>query len=297
MHLSDFSHSLQRLLGLLAFVSLTVPVAAQTPPAPAQTAPAPAATVEEVFVPQLDADENSYIKRPIAELETLVAPVALYPDELLAQVLPSATSPLDVVKAHQYLIKNPDMVQPPAEAIWNWDPAVVSLMQFRDVITMMAEDIMWTTSLGEAVYFQEEDVYDAIQLVRSKANAKGMLTGDDKQIVVVEKEIIRIEPSDPQIIYVPQYDPQVIYIDRPVVVYEPLLTYTSGVALGWGLSWAFDWHHHRCIPHHHWDYTWHHHRAHRSYGRSYHGGHYAQAHTSHRRSIRPPSARSTVPRK
>ena len=204
---SNQPRPLHTVLGLLACASLAVPAAAQTSPAPA---PEPAPAAEEAFVPQLDTDAASYVKLPMEELETLVAPVALYPDELLAQILPSSTSPLDVVKAHQYLAKNPDMVEPPEEAVALWDPAVVSLMQFRDVVEMMAADIGWTTSLGEAVYFQEDEVYDAIQLVRARANDKGMLSDNDKQVVVVEKEIIRIEPSDPQVIYVPRYDPEVI---------------------------------------------------------------------------------------
>jgi len=248
-----------------------VPVPPGVPDFPGPPAPEKA---PGSFTPQLEADEGSYVKRSMAELEQLVAPVALYPDELLAQVLPSATSPLDVVKAHQFILQNPDMKEPPADALRNWDPAVVSLMQFRDVIKLMAEDIAWTTALGEAVYFQEQDVYDAIQRVRAKADSKGMLVNDDKQIHVRESGIIRIEPSDPQVIYVPQYDPQVIYVEQPVVVYEPapLVTYHTGVNLLWGLSWAFDWSNRRCIHHHHWAHSWHHHRYHHKYASIYHHG-------------------------
>ncbi|MCU0751522.1 MAG: DUF3300 domain-containing protein [Akkermansiaceae bacterium] len=252
-------------------------------PGLAQTAPAPPSAVANksavtassdpgASVARISAGEAGYAMKSMDQLEEMVAPVALYPDELLAQILPASTRPLDVVKAHQFLQREPDFQELPAEATENWDPAVVSLLQFKEVVAMMAGDIDWTVALGEAFYFQEGDVYDAIQLVRTRADAKGLLTGNQHQVYVKETEIIRIEPADPEVIYVPKYNPQVIYVNQAAPGPDPFLTFVAGVAVVWGLSWAFDWRHRKCVHHHHWDYPWHHHHYHSHYGYYYHGG-------------------------
>jgi|GEM_PF-2308068 len=253
------------------------------------TAAAPAAGEPEEFAPKVSAEEAGYRKLEIDQLEQLVAPVALYPDELLAQMLPASTTPLDVVAAHQFLESEPEFKEPPAEAVETWDPAVVSLLQFKDVLAVMAKDVSWTISLGEAFYYQESDVYDAIQLVRTKADARGLLADNEQQVYVKETEIIRIEPADPKVIHVPKYEPQVIYVQQqpapaPKASPDPFLTFAAGVAVVWGLSWAFDWGKRKCVHHHHWYKPWHHHRYHRYYGRPYYGG----------RPPRPPAYRPPV---
>ncbi|MCH7228524.1 DUF3300 domain-containing protein, partial [Haloferula sp. A504] len=245
--------------------------AAAGTPVPAQ----PDAEDTREPAPRISAEEAGYEKLAMEQLEPIVAPIALYPDELLAQMLPASTVPLDVVAARQFVEREPDFEEPSAEAIESWDPAVVSLLQFKDVLDLMAGDVSWTMSLGQAFYYQESDVYDAIQLVRTRADAKGLLTDNPQQVYVKETEIIRIEPADPEVIYVPQYDPQVIYVEKQPAAQsgpDPFLSFATGVAVVWGLSWAFDWGKRKCVHHHHWYQPWHHHRYHRYYGRPYYGG-------------------------
>ncbi|MCP3931256.1 MAG: DUF3300 domain-containing protein, partial [Bacteroidetes bacterium] len=125
------------------------------------------------------------------ELETLVAPIALYPDDLLAQVLTASSVPLDVVKAARYQEQNKGVTQPPKEHMEAWEPSVVSLMMFPDTLKMMYDQLEWTEQLGAALYAQEEDVYNAIQRLRSKASDVGHLQSNDKLVIVKEKEVIK----------------------------------------------------------------------------------------------------------
>ena len=169
-------------------------------PAPAQEEPA--AVDETAAVPPtvLSADE----------IRKLVAPVALYPDDLLALVLPASTNPLQIVQAQRFLEKQAqDKNLKPDE---NWDPSVLALLNYPEVIAKMNDDLEWTENLGNAVIDQQKDVMDTIQQVRSEANAGGYLKSDDKQVVVQEKETIIIQSASPDVIYVPSYDPQVVYM-------------------------------------------------------------------------------------
>jgi len=280
MSLSHFSQSLQQMSAVMVAAGLMVstPGFAQAVAASAEAAARASTEVEpdaepEEPAPRVTAEEAGYQKLEIEQLEPIVAPVALYPDELLAQMLPASTAPLDVVAAHQFVEREPEFEEPPAEAVESWDPAVVSLLQFQEVLTMMAEDVNWTMSLGQAFYYQESDVYDAIQLVRTRADARDLLTDNEHQVYVKETEIIRIEPTDPEVIYVPQYETKVIYAEQPPTAGpDPFLTFATGVAVVWGLSYAFDWRKRKCVHHHHWYQPWHHHRYHSYYGRPYYGG-------------------------
>jgi hypothetical protein len=156
-----------------------------------------------------------------AELEELVGPVALYPDDLIAIILPASTYPLQIVEAARYLEeheKNPALT--PDE---DWDDAVVALLNYPEVIALMNEDLDWTWNLGEAVVNQQADVLDAVQDFRGRAVAAGNFESDDRQTVTVVDEIIEVTPVDPEVIYVPYYEPSrvVVYQRRPVYHYYP----------------------------------------------------------------------------
>ena len=139
------------------------------------------------------------------ELNTLVAPVALYPDELLAIVLPASTNPIQVVEAQRFLenrAKDPNL-QPDE----GWDPSVLALINYPDVVKKMSDDIAWCQDLGNAVLDQQDDVLNAIQTARGSASDAGYLQSNDQVTVVNEGDNITVELSDPEVIYVPQYDP------------------------------------------------------------------------------------------
>ena len=146
------------------------------------------------------------------ELRKLVAPVALYPDDLLAVVLPASTNPLQIVQAQRFLDKRKtdQKLEPNSE----WDPPILALINYPEVVSKMNADLDWTESLGNAVIDQQKDVMDMIQQIRAETYAGGYLKSDEKQVVVQEKETIIIQSADPEYIYVPSYDPQVVYVDH-----------------------------------------------------------------------------------
>ena len=157
-----------------------------------------------------------------AALQTLVAPVALYPDDLLAVVLPASTYPLQVVLAARFLEEdqesaNRDAVQPSEE----WDDAVVALLNYPEVVALMDNNLDWTRRLGEAVIVQEEDVIAAISAFREQAKDAGNLESDGKQEVAVnEAGAIEIKPAVPDEIYVPYYEPEQVVVRQPTRVYH-----------------------------------------------------------------------------
>lgn len=190
----------------LAFA--TAPVAQTTDPMPATDAAQPPA-----------ADQGALLTQ--AQLETMVAPVALYPDTLLMQLLIAATVPLDVVKAAQFLDGNsaadPETLKPEIDAK-DWDQSVkVLATAFPDVIGDMADHIDWTEAMGDAMLAQTDDVMTAIQTLRQQAINNGALQSGEQQTVEVTKdsttntETVVIEPTDPQVVYVPQYDSNTIF--------------------------------------------------------------------------------------
>jgi hypothetical protein len=151
-----------------------------------------------------------------AELETLVAPVALYPDTLLIQILVAATQPLEIVKADRFLLQNdgvaPEALRPEIEA-QGWDASVEVLATgFPDVVADMAEHIEWTETMGAAMDAQSDDVMDAVQTMRQQAINTGALLTSEEQVVEVDRnDNVVIQPANPEVVYVPQYDPQVVY--------------------------------------------------------------------------------------
>ena len=178
------------------------------------------------------------------QLDKLVAPIALYPDDLIAIILPSATFPLDIVSAERYLEKRKSNKDLPVNE--SWDDAIKSLLNYPEVITKMSADLEWTVALGEAVVVDQGAVLDAVQRYRRQVQAAGNLKSDDKQKVVVEDATILIEPTNPQVIYVPQYNPATIvvyggysswgYWPTPYPVYY--YPYAPGAAFAAGLIWG-----------------------------------------------------------
>lgn len=179
-----------------------------------------------------------------ADLEKLVDRIALYPDDLVSIILPASTSPLQIVQADRYLDKRKKDPKLPLDD--KWDDPVKSLLNYPEVVKMMSADLDWTSDLGEAVVADQGAVLEAIQVFRRKTQAVGNLKSDAKQVVVVEKEVIKIVPADPQVIYVPQYNPSTVvvyggysswgYYPAPYPVYY--YPYPPGAALATGLIWG-----------------------------------------------------------
>jgi hypothetical protein len=178
------------------------------------------------------------------DLERLVGPIALYPDDLVAVILPASTNPLQIVQADRFLEKRKKDPKAPLDD--SWDDSVKTLLNYPEVVKQMSADLDWTAELGEAVVADQRAVFDAVQAFRRKAQAAGNLKSDDKQVVEVEKEIIKIVPADPQVIYVPQYNPStvVVYSSVPAYGYWPApypsyyYPYPPGAALATGLIWG-----------------------------------------------------------
>ena len=181
---------------------------------------------------------------PAEELSKLVGPIALYPDDLVAIILPAATSPLQIVQADRYLDKRKSDPKLPIDD--KWDDPVKSLLNYPDVVKKMSNDLDWTSALGEAVVADQGAVIEAVQVFRRKAKAAGNLKTDDKQVVKTQQEVIIIEPANPQVIYVPQYNPStvVVYSAAPVYGYYPTAypsyyyPYAPGAALAAGVVWG-----------------------------------------------------------
>jgi len=200
------------------------------------------------------------------EIEQMVAPIALYPDSLLAQVLTATTYPLEIVQVARFVQQNKDLKGEKlmeAAKDKDWDPSVKAMLQFPDVLLMMNEKLEWTEKLGNAFLDQQQDVMDSVQRLRRKAEESGNLKTTKEQKVIVEKEtkVIVIEPASPQVVYVPAYNPVVVYgvwaypAYPPYPVYPPgyvattaAFSFAVGVAIGaaWGGygGWGCGWHNH-----------------------------------------------------
>src|ERR1700746_1183807 len=183
------------------------------------------------------------------ELDSLVAPIALYPDPLLAQTLAASTYPLEVIQLQQWMNNNKNLqgkALADAVAKQPWDPSVQSLVEFPDVVQRMAGNVQWTTDLGNAFLAQQSDVMDAVQRMRAKAQGTGNLTTNAQQAVETQtveggKQVIVVEQANPDVVYVPSYDPQVVYgAPPPAYPYYPYTYpgYVPGTALAWGAGIA-----------------------------------------------------------
>ncbi len=209
-------------VAILAALHFACPASAQTSDqnAPPAGAPLPAATATPAPTPA-----PSQVLKP-AELDSLVAPIALYPDTLLANVLMAATYPLEVVRAERWLKDNSKMKGDALKAAaeeQSWDSSVKALIATPSVLEMMNEQLDWTQKLGEAFLAQQQDVMDAVQRLRSRAYDRQKLATTREQVVTVRQEqnrqMIYIEPAVADSIYVPYYDPPVMFGDWPYADY------------------------------------------------------------------------------
>src|SRR5437868_4594111 len=182
---------------------------------------------------------------PADELDSLVAPIALYPDPLLAQTLAASTYPLEVIQLQQWMERNKnlkDKALADAVAKQTWDPSVQALAATPDVVQRLAGNVQWTTDLGNAFLSQQSDVMDAVQRMRGKAESKGTLKTSAQQTVQTKtveggKQVIVVEPAQPDVVYVPSYDPEVVYGAAPAAY--PYYPYTyPGYYPGMGLAWG-----------------------------------------------------------
>jgi hypothetical protein len=198
------------------------------------------------------------------EMDQMMAPIALYPDSLLAQIFIAATYPLEVVMADRWVKQNKDLAPDQLNAALDkqpWDASVKALVPFPTVLSMMSEKADWTQRVGDAFLAQETDVMDTVQKLRKKAAEAGNLKTTEQQKVIVEKEGIRIEPANSQVVYVPVYDPWWVYGPwwwpgyPPYVVYRyppgaviaaGVIWFGVGLLVGafWGHGWGYwDWGH------------------------------------------------------
>jgi hypothetical protein len=249
---------LRRWIIAVAVVTLVMPpgllAEAQTgaappaPPAPATGAPGAAAGAGQPATSFSGSDTNL----SPAQLESLVSRIALYPDDLVAIVLPASTQPLQIVQAQRLLEqkKSDPQAQPPK----SWDPSVVALLNYPEVIELMNADLTWTEQLGTSVINQQSGVLDAIQAFRQKVAQAGNLKSDDKRTVTEEKQTIVIQSASPDVIYVPQYNPTtVVYAPAPgypppyyysppyPYYYSPAATFFAGAVFGAAMTYAIGW--------------------------------------------------------
>jgi len=253
---------------LLVLVTMPVDLSAQAP-APGSNQPAP-----------LSADE----------LQQMVAPIALYPDALIAQVLGAATFPDQISFADNWVHQNPNLTGSnlmKAVDAQNWDPSVKALTQFPSVLDTLAKNLSWTSALGEAYHTQTADVMTAVQVLRAKAKAAGNLKSGSQIVVVQESpQVIVIQPANPQVVYVPQYNPTVVYgypyttpgYSAATVATTAVVAFGIGIAVGammsnnsccgWGYSsWNCNWHSTTVVYH-----------GNSYYGNAaWHGGYYGSA--------------------
>src|SRR5262252_4196527 len=192
--------------------------------------------VAVAFLPPAAAQEPAPFKKE--EIEQMVAPIALYPDSLIAQILMASTYPLEVVEAERWVKANPNLKEKALEDAMQkqtWDPAVKSLTAFPQVLAMMNDKLDMTQKLGDAFLGQQKEVLAAIQTLRSKAQAAGNLKTSKEQTVTTAQEagttVIKIEPADPQTVYVPTYSPTV-YGAWPYPSYPPYAYYPPGYVPG-----------------------------------------------------------------
>ncbi|BCQ28521.1 DUF3300 domain-containing protein (plasmid) [Caballeronia sp. NK8] len=179
-----------------------------------------------------------------ASLDKLVGPIALYPDDLIAIILPASTYPVEIVQADRFLARRKTQKDLPVNESWQ-DP-VKALLNYPEVVRQLSRDLDWTVALGEAVVADQSAVLDAVQRFRRQTQSAGNLKTDDKQTVVVEKEVIKIVPSNPEVIYVPQYNPSTVVVSSPTPVYGywpapyPVYyyPYAPGAAFATGLIWG-----------------------------------------------------------
>ena len=211
--------------------------------------------------------QQDSVKIPLDQIDSLVAPIALYPDNLLGQTLVASTYPLEIIQLQQWLDRHQDLAndqQKLTEAVKNqpWDPSIQAMAVLPDVVKRLADDIQWTTDLGNAFLAQQSDVMDAVQRMRKKAQEKGSLQSNEQQRVVTQtiesSPVIVIEQANPEVVYVPSYDPLYVWgspiYPYPAIYYPPYygawytaaaISFGVGIAMGWawggGWGWGCGW--------------------------------------------------------
>ncbi|HEY1110418.1 MAG TPA: DUF3300 domain-containing protein [Opitutaceae bacterium] len=173
------------------------------------------------------------------QLEQLLGPIALYPDALIALILPACAASTDIVLAARQLRDNPnDRSQIEHRG---WDESVKSLTSYPEVLKWLDENLSWTKQVGEAFVEQPAEAMQAVQRLRAKARAAGTLVDTPQQQVIAESSTIRIVPAQPEVIYVPYYEPEVVFVSTPVYYSRPVLAFGTGVAVGSWLAYDCDW--------------------------------------------------------
>lgn len=180
------------------------------------------------------------------ELDNLLAPIALYPDPLLAQILPASTYPAEIAEAYNWLSGGGPVADIDRQ---NWDESVKAIAHYPGILKMMAENGNWTADVGEAFLNQPEDVTRSIQRLRWLARDAGNLTSNSQQTVVIVGDYIEIIPTLSQYIYIPVYDPSVVYVQPWIPGRPPFVSFGLALAIGGWLSMDFDWANHHVIYH------------------------------------------------
>jgi len=225
----------QRLLALALMLMLALLVPSRSQAQSAQSG----------VPPDLETSSVEYLSQ--GELDALLAPIALYPDDLLAQVLMASTYPLEVVEAARFVRQNPGLTGAAlddAVQTRRWDPSVQSLAAFPQVLLMMSDRLEWTQQLGDAVLANRQQVMDTVQALRARAEAAGTLEDSDQQHVYTSDQEIIIEPTQFDYVYVPVYDPMLVYGPWWVASYQPFFWYPPAYfgypvrRVGAGISWG-----------------------------------------------------------
>ncbi|MBN2508318.1 MAG: DUF3300 domain-containing protein [Verrucomicrobia bacterium] len=219
------------------------PVAAPPPPVAVATVPA-----DVVALPATPPPAPAVPLRSAADLDNMLAPIALYPDPLLAQILPAATSPEQVVMVHRFLREGGTLHQVDAQP---WDNSLKALARYPATLEMLDEHLAWTTELGRAFLHQPRDVMDSVQRLRAQALALGNLQSTPQQTVMISEGIIEIVPATPQWIHVPVYQPEVVYVQPPPPPGRVHITFGVRLLVGAWLNHDCDWHRREVIVWHH----------------------------------------------
>jgi hypothetical protein len=213
--------------------------------------------------PEQAAQGQQYTQQTPEQLQQLVAPIALYPDSLVAQILAASTFPEQVVEADRWVQAHPDLKGDALGQVVDqqpWDPSVKALTAFPSVLGNMDKNLSWTSSLGDAYYNQQQDVMDAVQVMRQRAQEAGNLQTTPQQTVTTQDSTIIIEPASPEVVYVPAYDPWLVY-GGPIVAWPgwypypgiwyggPYLSFGVGFGIGFYGGYGWGWHH--------WGSDWH----------------------------------------
>jgi hypothetical protein len=230
-----------------AFASLAI----SAPSVRTQDAPSPPVPASSASSASPATDKPAFKQE---ELEQMFAPIALYPDALVSQLLMACTYPLEIVLADRWVKTHQDLKgDAAAQALEkeSWDASVKSLVTVPDVLAMLSDKLEWTQQLGDAFIGQQKEVMDTIQKLRARAKDLGKLESDTNQQVEVQQQgttrVIRIQSADPGVVYVPSYDPYDDYGDWPYGAYPPYYyyppAYAAGAAIAVGLAWGYAWGH------------------------------------------------------